>query len=125
SFIRLCRSPSFVTLLCLSSFFFYSSGPHRDLLSFPTRRSSDLAVRVRQKMRCKTRSASRGGSIVPANYFFSITHCSGCWCLRARSEEHTSELQSRFDLVCRLLLEKKKKSSQSLTSPSATIVISS
>src|SRR5699024_11859677 len=27
-----------------------------------------------------------------------------CW----RSEEHTSELQSRFDLVCRLLLEKKK-----------------
>src|SRR5207249_6280236 len=27
---------------------------------------------------------------------------------RARSEEHTSELQSRFDLVCRLLLEKKK-----------------
>src|SRR5207249_10451011 len=29
--------------------------------------------------------------------------------LRGRSEEHTSELQSRFDLVCRLLLEKKKK----------------
>src|SRR5207249_5654503 len=27
----------------------------------------------------------------------------------ARSEEHTSELQSRFDLVCRLLLEKKKE----------------
>src|SRR5699024_12811642 len=27
---------------------------------------------------------------------------------RSRSEEHTSELQSRFDLVCRLLLEKKK-----------------
>src|SRR5699024_12077440 len=27
----------------------------------------------------------------------------------ARSEEHTSELQSRFDLVCRLLLDKKKK----------------
>src|SRR5699024_11832755 len=29
-------------------------------------------------------------------------------CGHARSEEHTSELQSRFDLVCRLLLEKKK-----------------
>src|SRR5438067_3573081 len=28
---------------------------------------------------------------------------------RLRSEEHTSELQSRFDLVCRLLLEKKNK----------------
>src|SRR5438067_6903001 len=40
-----------------------------------------------------------------------------------RSEEHTSELQSRFDLVCRLLLEKKKTkvkystSSFSLTGP--------
>src|SRR6266513_5858134 len=30
---------------------------------------------------------------------------------RVRSEEHTSELQSRFDLVCRLLLEKKKHES--------------
>src|SRR5699024_12565715 len=29
-----------------------------------------------------------------------------------RSEEHTSELQSRFDLVCRLLLEKKKEQKQ-------------
>src|SRR5438067_10716433 len=29
--------------------------------------------------------------------------------VQKRSEEHTSELQSRFDLVCRLLLEKKKK----------------
>src|SRR5207249_7409484 len=28
--------------------------------------------------------------------------------IQSRSEEHTSELQSRFDLVCRLLLEKKK-----------------
>src|SRR5438874_3636618 len=32
---------------------------------------------------------------------------------RARSEEHTSELQSRRDLVCRLLLEKKKEPRQS------------
>src|SRR6266536_1867172 len=30
-------------------------------------------------------------------------------CCPSRSEEHTSELQSRVDLVCRLLLEKKKK----------------
>src|SRR5438105_11292408 len=33
-----------------------------------------------------------------------------------RSEEHTSELQSRVDLVCRLLLEKKKKQKQRLDS---------
>src|SRR2546429_4507683 len=42
----------------------------------------------------------------------------GCWSRRAgaiwlvRSEEHTSELQSRLHLVCRLLLEKKKKKKQ-------------
>src|SRR5438309_3876661 len=30
-------------------------------------------------------------------------------CSRSRSEEHTSELQSQFHLVCRLLLEKKKE----------------
>src|SRR5438874_6167754 len=34
---------------------------------------------------------------------------------RERSEEHTSELQSRRDLVCRLLLEKKKKSRRTRT----------
>src|SRR2546422_8180100 len=51
-------------------------------------------------------------------------------CAKARSEEHTSELQSRLHLVCRLLLEKKKKNtntklveatqrtSMSLTEPS-------
>src|SRR5437773_3383540 len=35
--------------------------------------------------------------------------------VRVRSEEHTSELQSHHDLVCRLLLEKKKKERQSTT----------
>src|SRR2546422_8589083 len=33
----------------------------------------------------------------------------------SRSEEHTSELQSRLHLVCRLLLEKKKKSQETAT----------
>src|SRR2546430_5727999 len=32
-----------------------------------------------------------------------------CGCVVVRSEEHTSELQSQSNLVCRLLLEKKKK----------------
>src|SRR5438874_7754295 len=35
--------------------------------------------------------------------------------IRTRSEEHTSELQSRRDLVCRLLLEKKKKKNNKYT----------
>src|SRR5207249_6639883 len=37
------------------------------------------------------------------------------WFRPKRSEEHTSELQSRFDLVCRLLLEKKKPVMEYLT----------
>src|SRR2546429_2999138 len=39
---------------------------------------------------------------------------------RERSEEHTSELQSRLHLVCRLLLEKKKKKHSGLTTPPYT-----
>src|SRR5207249_9701723 len=39
----------------------------------------------------------------------------------ARSEEHTSELQSRFDLVCRLLLEKKKKTFRSIDTKAADL----
>src|SRR5688572_32550699 len=37
-------------------------------------------------------------------------------CRRPRSEEHTSELQSQSNLVCRLLLEKKKKKNRTLPS---------
>src|SRR5438067_6404485 len=42
---------------------------------------------------------------------FALRFRSGKW---KRSEEHTSELQSRFDLVCRLLLEKKKGCRQNM-----------
>src|SRR5438067_9850052 len=76
-------------------FFFYYSAGHHDLHSFPTRRSSDLHPGCRSKpgQRHAVRRV-RGGL--------------GRTATRDRSEEHTSELQSRFDLVCRLLLEKKK-----------------
>src|SRR5690606_39893764 len=39
----------------------------------------------------------------------AIKHCAAGVGIWPRSEEHTSELQSRENLVCRLLLEKKKK----------------
>src|SRR2546421_9315037 len=44
------------------------------------------------------------------------------WGLSGRSEEHTSELQSRSDLVCRLLLEKKKKKKKQDTSVSSSAI---
>src|SRR5207247_10342803 len=44
------------------------------------------------------------------NFSESASHIHSIWGeFQSRSEEHTSELQSRVDLVCRLLLEKKKK----------------
>src|SRR5699024_11332020 len=82
----------------------------RDLPPFPTRRSSDLcrsgsvrrrAGRGRRGCRSTGRHA-RPRSPPQSRARRGRRH-------RSRSEEHTSELQSRFDLVCRLLLEKKKQ----------------
>src|SRR5438105_7094858 len=66
--------------------------------------------------------SSRSGSV--ASVAVSLTTSTGWWkapirflppgWLTPRSEEHTSELQSRVELVCRLLLEKKKDDSQVL-----------
>src|SRR5438874_5981114 len=86
--------------------FLYGSGVHRDLHSFPTRRSSDLATRRYGSAWTRSRTRSCGGH--------TSGGANGWWPSPAarvsatRSEEHTSELQSRRDLVCRLLLEKKK-----------------
>src|SRR2546429_5954617 len=44
-----------------------------------------------------------------ASYLQPFTHASNFCKVLLRSEEHTSELQSRLHLVCRLLLEKKKQ----------------
>src|SRR2546428_6557509 len=54
---------------------------------------------------------------LPANHLAADQNCAFALvdenevCRLHRSEEHTSELQSRSDLVCRLLLEKKKNNS--------------
>src|SRR2546427_8564600 len=54
------------------------------------------------------------------NYWFPWAMVAGAQVPCARSEEHTSELQSQSNLVCRLLLEKKKKASRTpRTSPGA------
>src|SRR5438876_8433077 len=87
-------------LRCSFTFFFQSSRDHRDLHSFPTRRSSDLWSRRNQRAtRPIQRTTSPSCRSVPSP---STSPTS------LRSEEHTSELQSPVHLVCRLLLEKKK-----------------
>src|SRR5699024_12609229 len=87
-------------LLCFS---FCSPCHHRDLPSFPTRRSSDLFGTVAQGVGAPGDHGMGGGPVDPVHEQAGVNWTS------SRSEEHTSELQSRFDLVCRLLLEKKKK----------------
>src|SRR5207249_6955514 len=75
------------------------------------------AVTTEYPLRCKRlESMSRFISLSSTNRIFGmidLSRGSQFWfplrfSQRIRSEEHTSELQSRFDLVCRLLLEKKK-----------------
>src|SRR5690606_42051687 len=90
---------------------------HRSLLSFPTRRSSDLLLGPAFSARRSSSSCTMSGtkksslpncdSILPTCLIGFET--STIKKLVSRSEEHTSELQSRENLVCRLLLEKKKK----------------
>src|SRR5699024_11670712 len=77
--------------------------------SLPTRRSSDL--RKAAHLRSDLLVASPGWPPhhpVLAGWHGPVwSDIELAWHLADRSEEHTSELQSRFDLVCRLLLEKK------------------
>src|SRR5690606_40141220 len=89
-------------------FLFDSSIPPL-LLFFPTRRSSDLLLAAaveRDLLRADRVLGRLVGLAVGAAQEAEKLHL-------LRSEEHTSELQSRENLVCRLLLEKKNKNNMS------------
>src|SRR5688572_32743951 len=94
---------------------------HRDLHSFPTRRSSDLPVIKYRDVDDAVRRANdtryglsgsvwtnnlERGAEVAARLEVGTAYVNQH---HIRSEEHTSELQSQSNLVCRLLLEKKNK----------------
>src|SRR5947199_4500621 len=96
----------------MSLYFCYSSyADHRDLHSFPTRRSSDLSPERLDLDGVVGDSQALEQAIRPDDHIrrpadvvdgaIEVLRC-------FRSEEHTSELQSLRHLVCRLLLEKKK-----------------
>src|SRR5690606_41275852 len=96
------------------SFFFYCHCGYRHLPSFPTRRSSDLRPFSLKRATPTTRllGAARLASRASVGPIFPPTPRimrSPSTLPNSRSEEHTSELQSRENLVCRLLLEKKKE----------------
>src|SRR3712207_6863624 len=71
-------------------------------MPFPPRSNRDRII-LRADIRFKLLSSDRLTGVA-AHATTTVKHQ-----LRGRSEEHTSELQSRQYLVCRLLLEKKKK----------------
>src|SRR5207247_10459912 len=106
----------------------YSSlrhGLRLDFHSFPTRRSSDLCsalltafagnrrrradLRYLHSLGMWRRRTQRGAPSYSERERTTSRKRRSYWPLAymSRSEEHTSELQSRVDLVCRLLLEKK------------------
>src|SRR5438045_5021168 len=94
----------------LSIFFFSGSCHHRDLHSFPTRRSSDLfraPVGLGEVVDIGVRPSRLGTKSFELEY--ELRSAGRVVAEAKRSEEHTSELQSLRHLVCRLLLEKKKK----------------
>src|SRR2546428_5234154 len=71
-----------------------------------------------KKVPATRRKPANASCLAPGEWFEKLVALqarlrapNGCPWDHERSEEHTSELQSRSDLVCRLLLEKKKQSS--------------
>src|SRR5690606_39587458 len=102
---------------------YHSSRGPRDLHSFPTRRSSDLipgheirTSRAGQSILAVFRPTPASshqygilGLVFPCDDRAGLLRGDPDFQQYHRSEEHTSELQSRENLVCRLLLEKKKK----------------
>src|SRR5207249_12094101 len=104
------KSSLISVLLAHRPSFFQPSPHHQDLHSFPTRRSSDLDSSFINSGLIVSRSHPASSIIwlvlrklAPIT---SVGYPNTSQIIElARSEEHTSELQSRFDLVCRLLLE--------------------
>src|SRR5256885_15877412 len=96
-FLLLLWSPQSFVLFFLLFFFFFNDTATTEIYTFPTRRSSDLYALSRARFRGSSEGLRRPREL--------REH--GCRRSR-RSEEHTSELQSPCNLVCRILLEKKK-----------------
>src|SRR5438132_7782160 len=99
------------SILVLFFLFFFNATPTTEIYTFPytTLFRSELAalgITVLEIMPIADFAGRFGWGYDGVNLFAPC---------RLRSEEHTSELQSHSDLVCRLLLEKKKETKQNST----------
>src|SRR6266511_4646635 len=86
-------------------FFFFNDTATTEIYTLSLHDALPISGRSGPRSRC----GWRPGSSSPASIRPLSSSC------RPRSEEHTSELQSRENLVCRLLLEKKKKKKKKKT----------
>src|SRR2546422_3986473 len=93
-FSRLCLCASMMRPRLIFPFFFFNDTATTEIYTL----SLHDALPISSK-RASTKSPTKPGAKLPTLESKDL----------ARSEEHTSELQSRLHLVCRLLLEKKKK----------------
>src|SRR2546422_1154518 len=101
--------------------------PQENLVRFEARREQNgvPAVAIRELLKAALRHRPdrivlgeiRGGEAFDLLQLLNTGHSGTLSTIHARSEEHTSELQSRLHLVCRLLLEKKKKTLVELRGP--------
>src|SRR3712207_8044401 len=83
--------------------------PYTTLFRSSERLSLGVAARLSRYLQVLTQAKKMGKETISSQELADYTHVNSTQ-IRRRSEEHTSELQSRQYLVCRLLLEKKKTS---------------
>src|SRR5699024_12548763 len=88
--------------LILISFFFFNGTASSAIYTLSLHDALPIWVRVGVSI---SRNSCASRTVRAARLTFDRSR--RAWAGPGRSEEHTSELQSRFDLVCRLLLEKK------------------
>src|SRR6266436_9944577 len=84
---------------CCLFFFFFNDTATTEIYTLSLHDALPISRRCAPTSMTSTSASTRGGSRSRTSRFRMC----------ARSEEHTSELQSRLHLVCRLLLEKKKQ----------------
>src|SRR5437868_12694812 len=92
----------------ISFFFFFNDPPSTEIYTLSLHDALPICHPIPWQRRPPAAVAHGSQSPPPSPDRVTVRRRSGCPLGPERSEEHTSELQSRFDLVCRLLLEKKK-----------------
>src|SRR2546430_10704665 len=94
---------------CLHSFFFFNDTATTEIYTLSLHDALPISREILATARSQRESAGAARNVAPQRNFVVLDGT-----LR-RSEEHTSELQSQSNIVCRLLLEKKKKTDEPFT----------